>query len=387
MSAAFSGLTWDHPRGYDALAAAAAMASAGHARPLVQWDRQPLEGFESAPIGELAARHDLLVLDHPHIGEAAALDCLQPLEALYPADRIAAWRRQSVGAALDSYVWAGRTWALPLDVAMQVCARRPDRVADAPGDWDAVVRLAERLPVAISVAGPHPLLMLFAIAAGHGALPGGDDLLDDRVATDALALMHRLHKLAPSGTASLNPIALLEAMATGDAIALVPLVFGYVTYAMPGTRAHALGFTDAPRVSGSGRRGSVLGGTGIGITRRAVPDAALLAHLAWLMDPRTQTAFVPAHGGQPSARDAWTDAGVNAACGGFYRDTLATAETALVRPRFDGYVAFQSRAGERIRRALAAAEPAAVTLAGLRDDWRHARAAARGDLDDTRSIR
>jgi len=50
MSAAqYCGLTWDHPRGYNALAAAAE-ASGG----LLHWDKQPLEGFESHPIGELA---------------------------------------------------------------------------------------------------------------------------------------------------------------------------------------------------------------------------------------------------------------------------------------------------------------------------------------------
>ena len=387
MSPLFRGLTWDHPRGYDALAAAAAQVNAGRDRPLIHWDKQPLEGFESAPIGALAADYDLLVLDHPHIGEAAALDCLQPLDDLYPAERIAAWEQDSVGAALASYAWGGRTWALPLDVAMQVSARRPDRLETAPDDWEQVIRTAERLPVALSVAGPHAILTLFSIAACHGALPGGDDLLDTDAATEALALIHRLHALAPTGTDSLNPIGLLEKMARGDDLALVPLVFGYVTYAVPGHAPHAVAFADAPRVPGGSARGSVLGGTGIGFTRRAQADAALLDHVAWLLDARTQAAFIPAHGGQPSARAAWTDASVNAAWAGFYRDTLATAEQALVRPRFDGYIAFQTRASARVRAALASNEPPAVTLAGLRDDWRSARAAARGDLDDRRTNR
>ena len=39
---------------------------------IVSWDRQPLEGFESAPIAEVCAGYDLVVLDHPHLGDALA---------------------------------------------------------------------------------------------------------------------------------------------------------------------------------------------------------------------------------------------------------------------------------------------------------------------------
>ena len=67
----FRGLTWDHPRGYTALAAADGP---------VHWEVQPLEGFESAPIAALCADYDLVVLDHPHLGEALAHDCLTPLD-------------------------------------------------------------------------------------------------------------------------------------------------------------------------------------------------------------------------------------------------------------------------------------------------------------------
>jgi len=75
----YRGLTWDHPRGYNALAAAARLDEepVGLA---ISWDRQPLEGFESHPIADLCARYDLVVLDHPHIGEAVSAACLVPLE-------------------------------------------------------------------------------------------------------------------------------------------------------------------------------------------------------------------------------------------------------------------------------------------------------------------
>ena len=86
MTARFIGLTWDHPRGFNALSAAAQrVAPSG----LLHWAKHPLEDFESRPIGDVAARFDLIVLDHPHIGEASALGCLRPLDEIFRPDELA----------------------------------------------------------------------------------------------------------------------------------------------------------------------------------------------------------------------------------------------------------------------------------------------------------
>ncbi|MHA3980595.1 carbohydrate ABC transporter substrate-binding protein [Halovulum sp. GXIMD14794] len=379
----FRGLTWDHPRGYDALAAGAERVNAGRAAPLIHWDKQPLEGFESAPITELTARHDLVVLDHPHIGEAVGQGCLTPLEDIFPPEALQAWAAQTVGPAFESYAWGGRHWALPLDVATQVMARRPDRIADAPASWDAVEDIAARLPVALSLGGPHAFLSLLSMGAAEGARVQGDDMLPDAVALPALARLRRIAARVPEGSAALNPIALLEAMGRTDEIALVPLVFGYVTYARAGHAPYAVAFSDT---IGIGRgAGGVLGGTGIAFSARAVPSDALKEHIASLMRPDVQATFIPRHGGQPSARAAWTDERVNADWGGFYRATLTTAECAALRPRFDGFPAFTNAASACLRRAFAAGEDEHATLTALRGLWRDARARAHGSLDDDRT--
>ena len=385
MSARYLGLTWDHPRGRDALVEAARLANAdGEA--LLHWRTQPLEGFESAPIAELARDNDLLVLDHPHLGEALAEDCLVPLETLYPAERLAAWGRACIGPALASYRFEGRTWALPLDIAAQVMARRADLAPEAPGDWDGVLRLAAERPVALSLGGPHAWLTLLSIAAADGvpadgtglAAPRGDGLFPDETLAGALETLHRLHERRPPGSESLNPIALLERMARTDEIALIPLVFGYVTYAASGDGRSPIVFDDA-----IGNRG-VLGGTGIGFSRRATFSRPLLEHVASLLSDERQRGLIPEHGGQPSFRSAWHDEAVNRAANGFYRATAATAENAVLRPRFDGYIAFQGTASERLRAALARREDPRATIEALRALWREARERARGPLDDDR---
>jgi multiple sugar transport system substrate-binding protein len=368
VTARFLGLTWDHPRGYNALAAAAREIAP---RGLISWSKQPLEGFESHPIGDLAARYDILVLDHPHVGEAVGLDCLRPLEELFSQEEIAAWGAASVGPTLASYHWQGAHWALPLDVATQVLAYRSDLVEQAPRSWEDVLALSERAPVAISLAGPHALLNFHSLCVAFGREPGGDDRIDDATATEALDVLARLYRRAPPGSDKLNPIGLLGAMARGDAIACVPLVYGYVNYARPGQGDRIVAFADAPTGPG-GLRGSVLGGTGVALSKRARPDAALLDHLRWLMSPQAQAGFIPEHDGQPSARSAWLDPRVNAACNGFYRATLATTEGAWVRPRHNGAVTFQTEAAQLMRDFLGGADRR-DTLAALRRCWRLSR--------------
>ncbi|GAA4346009.1 extracellular solute-binding protein [Microbacterium rhizosphaerae] len=344
---AYRGLTWDHPRGRTALRAAAERLSQRSADRL-SWDAHPLEGFESTPIEGLAREYDLIVLDHPHLGDALEHDCLRPLDELFPAGELAAWAAATVGPSFASYSMAGRTWALPLDAATQVAARRADLLPAAPTTWTEALELARASgAVAPSLAGPHAFLTWCSIAAGLGTFPAGDDLFPHDVAREAFDILRELATHAPPGTAQLNPIELLERLSTTDDVHYVPLVYGYVTYAT-GERPVSFG---APPHAG-GRIGSTLGGTGIAITRRTAPSAALLDHLRWLMSAEAQTEFIPRHEGQPSARAAWTSPALEAWSGGFYRDILTTIEDAWVRPRFPGFVAFQSAASALLRDAL-----------------------------------
>ena len=376
MEVRFRGLTWDHPRGFNALAAAAhEIAPPG----LLGWERQPLEGFESDPIGDLAARFDLIVLDHPHIGEAVALDCLRALDAVFSAEELSDWRAKTVGAAMASYEWQGSQWALPLDFATQIAARRADLAPKLPCTWDEVLWLSVRAPVALSLAGPHAGLCFFSLALSFGREPGDDQFVDDATGIAALDILAHLRARVPAGSESLNPIGLLETMATSNAIAYVPLVYGYVNYAAPRGHRRPVTFGDAP-LGPSGRRGSVLGGTGIALTKRARPTPELLDHVRWLMSEEAQLSFIPRHDGQPSARRAWRDDVVNRLVCDFYRNTLGTAEQAWLRPRHDGYIRFQTETGALIRDGLANRISSRTTLMKLREAWRRSRRNSRGPL-------
>jgi multiple sugar transport system substrate-binding protein len=363
---AYLGLTWDHPRGYVALERAAAQAREQGLD--LHWKRQPLEGFESHPIEELAREYDLIVLDHPHMGDAVAGDCLQPLEALFEAPTLASWKKQSIGNAFESYHYAGKHWALPLDAASQVAALRADRLDEpAPASWPAAIEFARRHPVALSLAGPHAALTLFSISAAHGDAPAASEpgrLFAGEGAANAWDVMRELYALSFKGWADRNPIAILEALARGAEAVYCPLVYGYVNYAVATPDRHAVRFADVPAGPG-GRLGSVLGGTGLAVSRRAVVSEPLRAHLAALLSEAIQRDFIPFADGQPSARAAWSDARVNAACGGFFAATQATVEQAIVRPRHPHYVAFQTAAAAFVREALVQAQGGSRVVDGL----------------------
>lgn len=362
-------LTWDHPRGYNALAAAAARPELAECGLAIDWEKQPLEGFESHPIADLCARYDLVVLDHPHVGEALAGNCLRSLEDVFGDATVQALEAESIGPSLRSYRFGGAHWALPLDAATQVMAARADLLeAPVPELWDEVVALSRTTgKVALSLAGPHAALSFLSIAAAFGDPPAETDpevLVSRHVGRPVYELMRDLANRSPRPVRDRNPIGILDHMASNDDVVLCPLVYGYVNYAAPQT-GHQVAFHDAPRRIPGGRPGSTLGGTGIGISRRCEITPALKQHLLWLMSREAQVDFIPAHDGQPSRREAWHDPRVNARWGGFYENTADTLEQAYVRPRHDGYIAFQGKASALLRQAFEDKAPADGVLESL----------------------
>lgn len=352
----YRGLTWDHPRGYQSLRAAASRAEQ-ECGVSITWDMQSLSGFESHPIEELCARYDLVILDHPHVGDAVAAACLKPLEEVFDAAFVAEVARDTVGPSMASYRIGGAHWAMPLDAAAQVMAAREDLISvPIPATWDDVCELSLKTgAVAMSLAGPHAFLSFLSLVVALGGRRdegGTEDLISGAAGIAAFDLLSVLASRSPASVAGRDPIGILDHMAAQDDVLLCPLVFGYVNYAAPQSGA-AIRFADAPLSVASGERGSTLGGTGIGVTRRCDPSEGLLRHLGWLMGGEAQRDFIPAHGGQPSRRSVWRDDAVNERWNGFYRGTIRTLEDAFVRPRYAGYVPFQNAASTLLREALA----------------------------------
>jgi multiple sugar transport system substrate-binding protein len=361
MPAPLTGLTWDHPRAWRGLEAATADLD-------VRWDRQSLAGFEHEPITGLAARYDLLVVDHPGLGAAVAAGALLPLDELLDVAQLTTWAAQSIGATWASYTLASRTWALPIDAAAQALVHRPDLLERPPATWSHVEELATQQPVALCLAGPHAGLMLLALAGERE--PDAGRLLHPERAVAAVGLLRRLWRTVDREASSLDPIGLHDLLSTTDELVCCPLTYSYAAYG--GTdRPHRLGWAAAPAF-GTAQRGaaSTLGGTGLALSLRTIDRAEEVRVLVRrLMDPRVQHDVVAPLGGQPAVRSVWESGDTDAHWNGHYSGTRSTVESAYVRPRHDGWIAFQDELSARVREALTTTAGAEQVVAGLEQDY------------------
>src|SRR5262245_57939111 len=126
------GMTWDHTRGYDPMIATAAEYRRLHPEVQIQWEKRSLQAFADFPLGELAAKYDLIVIDHPHVGAAVNDDCLVALDAAGRDEELRTLSEQSLGISHASYNIDGHQWAVAIDAATQVASYRPDLIDDPP---------------------------------------------------------------------------------------------------------------------------------------------------------------------------------------------------------------------------------------------------------------
>lgn len=352
------GMTWDHPRGYDPLVACSALYRERDGVEIV-WEKRSLQDFESFPVEELARRYDLIVIDHPHAGQVAREGCLYPLDQPgFSAER-RSMLAGSVGQSYQSYVFDGRLWALPLDAATQVQAWRQDIIGIAPETWDEVMILARAGKVVLPLRAPHSLMCVMTLAANLGWKPGGngEDFMPRAVGEVVIGQLAELVDHLDERCFSFDPIAALDLMADSDDLACCPLVYGYVSYAHAGFRAHRLAFADIPCLGSSGPLGSVLGGTGLAVSARSAQHEAALNFAYWVTSGDVQRGPYATAGGQPGHGVAWLDTAVDQAANGFYSQTRATLEGAMLRPRYDGYMAFQGKVAQLITEGLLAKAP------------------------------
>jgi multiple sugar transport system substrate-binding protein len=367
MAITLKGMTWSHPRGYDPMVAGSKLWLE-QTGVTVTWEKRSLQDFESFPVETLARAYDLIVIDHPHVGQITAENCLTPLDLPERAAEWSALRRGSVGQSYPSYHWQGRQWAFPIDAATQVQAWRPDRLAAPLQTWAEVLELARDGQVAIPLRPPHVLMTFFTLAGNLGnpcAVPGSR-LIDAETGAVVYNQIAALAAAVDPVCFEQDPIAVFETMALADSkIACVPLIYGYVPYAQAGFRPARIAFADIPVVGDNGPVGSALGGTGIAVSARSANQGAAVDFAYWIASADIQRGLYAAAGGQPGHAAAWESDAVNAPVDGFYAKTRATLEGAWVRPRHNGFMGFQDSAALRLIMALQAGEPAAAVIADL----------------------
>jgi multiple sugar transport system substrate-binding protein len=365
-------MTWKHDRGLAPMLATAQQFSGTHPDVTIDWEARTLSEFGEAPVEHLAEQYDLVVLDHPYVGALARTRCFLALDEHLSPDQLQAFAADSTGPSWPSYTMDGHQWALAIDAAAQVMGYRPDLLERAgvavPVTWENSLEVAatRRGFVTLPLFPLDAFLAFCSICANAGdpafAQPG--TVVSPATGAYALDLLRRLRDAALPEATSMNPIAVWERMSTTDDIAFCPLAFGYSNYARAGYRKHRLSFGPIPS-AGNGPAGATLGGAGLAVSAHCVHRDVALAYAVWVAGPECQRTFYVESGGQPGSRAAWTDDGANALTGNYFRSTLPVLENAWLRPRHEGFEAFQNRGAAIIARFLAEAIPAPAALDDL----------------------
>jgi multiple sugar transport system substrate-binding protein len=361
---ALRGLTWDHRRAVAPMAALNEAFAKSRPGVSVEWVVRPLSDFEHQPIRETAAVYDLVILDHPFVGDIAEAEAFLPLEERIP-DRLGPDADALyVGPSLASYRYDGHVWAAPIDAATPHGLCRPDllRRADevVPTNWQETVELGRRLRgrgmfVAIAVTTPHAFAAVASLMTNIGRPIGtghGEPIEIDRNAlAAALDAVAELLAYAPPETLGWNSIAVHEQMQARDDVAFSPCVYGYATH---GEADHPkrLAFSDFCGIAEPFAAGSMLGGTGLAVSAFSRNPEAALAFVEFCLTDAAQRDLMARHHGQPALKAATEDAENGRIFNGYFSSVRRTMDLAWVRPRWPGYTQFQAAAGLALEQHL-----------------------------------
>lgn len=368
------GITWGHSRGYTPLVACAQRYEELHPEVSITWQKRTLQEFADFPIERLVHDYDLLIIDHPWAGCAAATQCVLPLDEHLPADYLAEQLQHTVGPSHESYYYGGHQWALAIDAATPVASYRQDLLAEPPADWEALLQLAEKGKVAVP-AIPIDLLMnfyMFCIALGKTPFSSEEEVTDTTTGTAALKMMTALWGRVNPQLFYCNPVAVAELMTATDDYWYCPFAYGYSNYARRGYARSRLQYTDLVTVNGK-KLCSTLGGTGLAVSAFSAHPQQAVQFAQWAVSPQVQSTLYVEHGGQPGHRLAWEDEEANRRTNGYFRNTLPALQRAFVRPRYNGYLHFQDHAGNPLHHYLKYGGHEATVLNGMNSLYRQSR--------------
>lgn len=384
-----TGITWNHTRGFVPKVATGQRFQELNPHVDVQWDKRSLQDFADFSIGALAARYDLLVIDHPSIGEAAEHGLFRALEELLPASFLADQAAHSVGSSYASYRFADRQWALAVDAAAPVASWRPDIMErlglSPPRTWEELMTLARRGLVAVPAIPVDTLMNLYMmwIDAGEEPFLTDEGVGSHPVGRAALETLRELILTCAPVCRTRNPIQTYEAMTQADDIAYCPFAYGYSNYSRDGYAGRRLAFGHPP----SGRSGalrSTLGGAGLAISANCRHPEVAAQYAAFMASGECQRGLYVSSGGQPGHRSAWLDVKANELTSGFFRDTLAVLDNAYLRPRYNGYIAFQDQASACVDQYVSGHMHIDECLRDLDKLHRHCKTGAKGGDTDQR---
>jgi multiple sugar transport system substrate-binding protein len=375
------GITWSHSRALPPLVAASQRYEELHRGIRIVWEKRSLDSFGHDDLSALARSYDLLIVDHPIVGDVHRDRTLADLRPILPEGLLADLESDALGMSLASYDYEGCLYALPVDAAAPAASFREDLLArngyEIPSHWEQLIELAQHGLVRMPAFPADLFLNFMGMCASRSGIVLAEDLLFDRdIAIHCLDEMRELASHMPESIYALNPIALYETMASGNEFAYCPFAYTYSNYSRPGFAPNTLNFANPVLMRGERPMRTVLGGTGIAVSAQCKHIEAAVLFCCFVAGRQCQGRLYGICGGQPASRSAWCDPLLNQISNGFFERTRASLLTAYVRPRYPGYLALQRSGGKPITEYLRHGTTPIKALESIEQLYRRSRSSA-----------
>jgi multiple sugar transport system substrate-binding protein len=348
------GITWGHSRGITPLLAASQRFSELYPGVEVQWKKRTLQEFADFPIEDLTEQYDLLIIDHPWVGRAAATNCVLPLEEYLSPGFLEDQHKNSTGQSHQSYHYGGHQWALAIDAATPAASCRADLLqqnnTSLPQTWEDVLELAKDGKVAVPAIPIDLLMNFYTFCIAHGQVPflNREEVIDLETGSKALESMRQFYSLVDQKMFGYNPIAVAEVMSKTDSYWYCPFAYCYSNYARRGYAQNLLIYADLVTFGGQ-RLKSTIGGTGLAVSAFSRHKEIALQFAEMVTSGLFQSTFYVEHGGQPGHRSAWLSEEANTLTNNFFHTLLPVMDRGYIRPRYNGYLHFQDHAGDPLQ--------------------------------------
>jgi multiple sugar transport system substrate-binding protein len=352
------GSTWSHTRGYAPLVATARAYQLVHPEVEIYWGKRSLQDLADCSVETLAQTYDLVIIDHPSVGASGYSRCIVPFDELLPKEILSILAKQAVGRSHLSYNYDGHQWALAIDAAAHVSAYRSDLLQQldvpVPQTWKEVLVLGQELhrsgqaTMAVPLIPVDSLMCFYTLCASSGEDPfsrSEGNIVSRETGLHALDLLKQILAMSHPECLTWNPIDVLDRMSNTSEVAYCPWLFGYSNYSRPGYAPFQCQFTNIPSLKGGLPKGAILGGTGLAVSSSCNHPEIAAAYALYVASAECQRSTYFENGGQPGSIVAWQDTLVNQASNNFFLGTLDTLTHAYMRPRYAGYIFFQTQAG------------------------------------------
>lgn len=351
------GISWNHSRGITPLLAAAQRYNELHPQVEIEWHKRSLQEFADFPIEKLTTQFDLLIIDHPWVGCAAATNCVLPLNEYLSENYLNNQLQNSVGGSHESYNYNNKQWALAIDAATPAASYRKDLFKKnnepLPQTWNDVLQLAKAGKVAVP-AIPIDLLMnfySFCLALGVTPFESEEEIINEETGVQAIETMKELYAAVNKKMFSCNPIAVAELMSNTDDYWYCPFAYCYTNYSRKGYAKNLLHYTDVVTFSNK-KISTTIGGTGLAVSAFSQHKNEAVDFAAWAVSEDIQRTLYTQNGGQPGHLSAWMDDDNNAITNNFFKNVLPVMQNGYIRPRYNGYLHFQDHAGTPLQKCL-----------------------------------